>query len=72
MQEYERSRNTEQNSLILNLKKQGWGLIEGSKILREYIITFGKIQSGGGRAKPLIADYILVYKGTKQKPEQNS
>jgi type I restriction enzyme R subunit len=47
------------------LKDAGWGVVEGSKILREYIITFGKIQSGGGRAKPLIADYILVYKGVK-------
>ena len=28
-------------------------------------ITAGKIQTGGGRAKPLIADYILVYKGRK-------
>lgn len=47
------------------LKEAGWGLVEGSKILREYIITIGKIQTGGGRAKPLIADYILVYKGIK-------
>jgi type I restriction enzyme R subunit len=28
-------------------------------------ITDGKIQAGGGRSKPLIADYILVYKGIK-------
>jgi type I restriction enzyme, R subunit len=47
------------------LKEAGWGVIEGSKILREYIITIGKIQTGGGRAKPLIADYVLVYKGIK-------
>ena len=47
------------------LKEAGWGLVEGSKILREYIITIGKIQTGGGRAKPLIADYILIYKGIK-------
>jgi type I restriction enzyme R subunit len=47
------------------LKEAGWGLIEGSKVLREYIITIGKIQTGGGRAKPLIADYILVYKRIK-------
>jgi type I restriction enzyme R subunit len=47
------------------LKEAGWGVIEGSKILREYVITFGKIQTGGGRAKPLIADYVLVYKGIK-------
>lgn len=42
------------------LKERGWGVVEGSKILREYHITAGKIQTGGGRAKPLIADYVLV------------
>jgi superfamily II DNA or RNA helicase/predicted GIY-YIG superfamily endonuclease len=47
------------------LLEAGWGVIEDSKILREYIITIGKIQTGGGRAKPLIADYVLVYKGIK-------
>ncbi|HCS21891.1 MAG TPA: restriction endonuclease subunit R [Bacteroidetes bacterium] len=47
------------------LKACGWGLVEGSKVLREYIITAGKIQSGGGRGKREIADYILVYKGFK-------
>lgn len=47
------------------LKESGWGIIEGSKILREYHITIGKLQTGAGRAKPLISDYILVYKGRK-------
>lgn len=47
------------------LKENGWGVVEGSKILREYHITAGKIQTGGGRAKPLIADYVLVYQGRK-------
>jgi len=47
------------------LKACGWGVIEGSKILREYNITAGKIQTGGVRAKKIIADYILVYKGIK-------
>ena len=47
------------------LKACGWGVVEGSKILREYHITAGKIQSGGGRAKKLTADYVLVYKGIK-------
>ena len=43
----------------------GWGLVEGSKVLREHNITLGKIQSGGQRGKREIADYILVYKGIK-------
>jgi type I restriction enzyme R subunit len=47
------------------LKASGWGVVEGSKILREYNITAGKIQSGGIRAKKLTADYVLVYKGIK-------
>ena len=47
------------------LKACGWGVVEGSKILREYHITAGKIQSGGGRSKKLTADYVLVYKGIK-------
>ena len=47
------------------LKACGWGVVEGSKVLREYRITEGKIQSGGGRGKKIIADYILVHKGIK-------
>ncbi|MBU4287910.1 MAG: DEAD/DEAH box helicase family protein [Proteobacteria bacterium] len=50
------------------LKACGWGVVEGSKILRERNvckITDGRIQVGGGRKKPLIADYILAYKGIK-------
>ena len=47
------------------LKACGWGVIEGSKILREYNITAGKIQTGGGRSKKIIADYVLVFKGIK-------
>ena len=50
------------------LKQSCWGVVEGSKILRERNvckITEGRIQVGGGRSKPQIADYILVYKGMK-------
>ncbi len=47
------------------LKSSGWGEIEGSKVLREFRITEGKIQTGGLRAKPEIADYVLVYKNQK-------
>ena len=47
------------------LKESGWGEVEGSKILREFRITDGKIQGGGLRAKPEIADYVLVYKNQK-------
>ena len=47
------------------LKASGWGIMEDTKVLREYKITAGKIQTGGGRAKPLFADYVLVYQGRK-------
>ena len=47
------------------LKDSGWGDIEDTKVLREHHITIGKIQTGGGRSKPLIADYVLTYKSQK-------
>lgn len=47
------------------LKQAGWGEIEGSKIQREFRITDGRIQIGGTRSKPEIADYVLVYKNQK-------
>ena len=47
------------------LKDAGWGVIEGSKVLREFHITAGKILLGGKKGKPLIADYVLVYKNRK-------
>ncbi|WP_139458340.1 EcoAI/FtnUII family type I restriction enzme subunit R [Bathymodiolus thermophilus thioautotrophic gill symbiont] len=50
------------------LKVSGWGVVEGSKVLRERDvckITEGRIQIGGGRKNPLIADYILAYQGFK-------
>lgn len=47
------------------LKACGWGVVKGSKVLREYQITAGKIQTGGGRGRREIADYVLVYKDIK-------
>lgn len=47
------------------LKASGWGEIDGSKIRREFRITEGRIQIGGVRAKPEIADYVLEYKNQK-------
>ncbi|MEI7733653.1 MAG: restriction endonuclease subunit R, partial [Verrucomicrobiota bacterium] len=47
------------------LKAAGWGVVEGSKILREYAITLGRIEGHGRRGKPLIADYVLVYRNRK-------
>ena len=47
------------------LKQAGWGEVDGSRILREFRITDGRIQAGGTRSSPEIADYILVYKNIK-------
>jgi type I restriction enzyme, R subunit len=57
------------------LKAAGWGVVDGSRILREHSITLGRIQAGAGashvglragtRAKAEIADYVLVYRNTK-------
>src|SRR3989344_4881726 len=47
------------------LKESGWGEVEGAKVLREFRITEGRIQIGGTRTKPEIADYVLVYKNQK-------
>ncbi|MEI7825351.1 MAG: DEAD/DEAH box helicase family protein [Chlorobiaceae bacterium] len=47
------------------LKACGWGVVEATKVLREYPITKGRIQTGGGRGPSLVADYVLVYHGRK-------
>jgi len=40
-------------------------VVEGSRVLREYPITLGRIEGHGRRGKPLIADYVLVYRNHK-------
>ncbi len=47
------------------LKAAGWGVVEGSRILREYPITLGRLEGHGRRSRPLIADYVLVYRNHK-------
>ena len=47
------------------LKAAGWGVIEGSRIRREYMITLGRLEGQGRRAKPLTADYVLIHRNTK-------
>ena len=41
------------------LKAAGWGVVEGSRVRREYPITPGRIEGHGKRGKPLTADYVL-------------
>jgi|GEM_PF-13680 len=47
------------------LKAAGWGVIDGSRIKREYPITQGRIESHGKQGKALTADYVLIYRNTK-------
>ena len=55
------------------LKAAGWGVVDGSRVLREHGITLGRLQPGVGgakggqslRARAEIADYGLVYRNTK-------
>jgi type I restriction enzyme, R subunit len=47
------------------LKTAGWGVVEGSRVLREHVITAGRLQGAGQRARAEIADYVLVYRNTK-------
>ena len=47
------------------LKAAGWGVVEGSQIRREFRITEGRLQGHGQRAKPEIADYVLIHRNTR-------
>jgi len=46
------------------LKTAGWGMVDGSRVRRE-MISPGRLQGAGKRAKQDIADYVLVYRGQK-------
>ena len=47
------------------VKAAGWGVVEGSKVLRGYPIAPGRLEGHGRRATPLFADYVLVYRNRK-------
>ena len=47
------------------LAAAGWGVVEGSRIRREYPITLGRLEGAGKRGKSLTADYVLEYRNTK-------
>ncbi len=44
------------------LKAPGWGVVEGSRIRREYGIAPGRIEGDGRRGKALIADDVLEHR----------
>ncbi|MDZ4057761.1 MAG: DEAD/DEAH box helicase family protein [Polynucleobacter sp.] len=47
------------------LAAAGWGVVDGSRVRREYPITLGRIEGHGKRGKALTADYVLEYRNTK-------
>ncbi len=47
------------------LKAAGWGVVEGSRIRREFHITLGRIEGHGRRGQRDIADYVLEYRNCK-------
>ncbi|MGH8737160.1 MAG: EcoAI/FtnUII family type I restriction enzme subunit R [Burkholderiales bacterium] len=47
------------------LAAAGWGVVEGSRVRREFPITPGRIEGLGRRGKGLTADYVLEYRNTK-------
>lgn len=47
------------------LAAAGWGVVEGSRIRREYPITLGRIEGSGKRGTALSADYVLIYRTHK-------
>ena len=47
------------------LKAAGWGVVDGSRIRRNYAISPGRIEGQGRRGNPLFADYVLEYRNTK-------
>ncbi|MGO9256892.1 MAG: EcoAI/FtnUII family type I restriction enzme subunit R [Bryobacteraceae bacterium] len=47
------------------LNKAGWGVVEGSRISREYRIAPGRIEGHGRPGKAVKADYVLIYRNHK-------
>ncbi len=39
----------------------GWGVLEGSRVAREFQITAGRLEGLGKRGKAEKADYVLIY-----------
>ncbi len=45
------------------LTAAGWGVVEGSRVAREFQITAGRLEGSGKRGKADKADYVLFYRG---------
>jgi type I restriction enzyme R subunit len=47
------------------LKATGWGVVDGTRVRRDYWISPGRIEGQGRHGNPLRADYVLEYRNTK-------
>jgi type I restriction enzyme R subunit len=54
--------DTRANLIDPALKTAGWNEVEGSKILREFVIAPGRIEGSGKKRSLVKADYVLMYR----------
>ena len=47
------------------IREAGWGVVDGSRVLREHQITAGRLEGYGRRGRALTADYVLVHRNRK-------
>ncbi|MEX1232934.1 MAG: DEAD/DEAH box helicase family protein [Planctomycetaceae bacterium] len=47
------------------LAAAGWGIVDSSRVRREFPITIGRLEGMGRRGLSLTADYVLIYRNTK-------
>ena len=47
------------------LREAGWGVVEGSRVRKQFPITQGRLLGQGRKSQPLKADYLLEYKNRK-------
>lgn len=57
--------DTRANHIDPALTTAGWGVVPGSRILREYRIAIGRLEGYGKRAPAQPADYVLVHRTRK-------
>ena len=44
------------------IREAVWGVVDGSRVRREFQITLGRLQGAGQRSKSDIGDYVLTYR----------
>ena len=54
--------DTRANLIDPALKSAGWGDLDGSKVLREFVIAPGRIEGSGKKRSLVKADYVLIYR----------